>query len=155
MKENKKQTDELLDISALDEMQKLENYKIGFKMFTVSLIVWILISFATIGFGAARYNDDVVMIGEISFCIIALLYILYAVLASSKGVMNMKFAKEYSKPGVAVMWITVAITNILLDIIPFMIALVMVLFYLALYLCAKRNMKVLEKQLKDDEENDE
>lgn len=166
--ENKEQTDkydkliagngDLFSESGFDEMQKARNYEIGFKIFRMFfwavyfmvVVVWVV--------AMALESKLVMAIGIVFMALCDIFYLLYAAKVSSLGVMNLDFAKRMSNRSIMIAYIFMAviwIINLFLSAAMASAAIMMILLsvlYIGLHICAKRNMKVLEKMM--SEEND-
>ena len=148
----------LLTDDCFDEMQKAENYKIGFKLFKI-------IFYAVLFFSGIMYivscNGGQTPLAVMSFILHIfawVIYIIYAAETSAKGVMNPAFARNASKDWQIPVYIAFSVLVTLLTVcgvynfaqtiiwITIMTANIFISHY------AKRNMKVLEKQLKDGDE---
>ena len=149
----------LIDDFQLDEMQKAENYKIGFQMFKVLFYLVMIISYLmfVISSGILSGRNTPMMI--LSFALYAcgwIVYVIYAAKASAKGVMNPTFARNNTKDWQGlflICLILLVIIGTLCDVFEiyytvvyiFTIAMLMALNYFA-----KRNQKVVLKQLEED-----
>lgn len=149
----------LFNDEELDEMQKYKNYEIGFKLFRNFLAVVLLASFIIYEVSSERF---VIAVSGALTVLAMVFYLIYAARAAKLGVMNLKFAKGYSKSAVipmfsfmillyavlfvcgyfetfgirtCVMWITIFAANIILSVL------------------AKKNMRAVSEQLKEDESN--
>ena len=116
-------------------------------------------------YAAYTANTTLLIACTAAMIVTELFIVLYAAMTSSKGAMNLEFAQKTSKPSYAVTVIVSAVMvffvvvfksgqkiNITFTMLYFLIYFIA---YLLLFYYSRRNMKVLEKQLKDDEENDE
>ena len=167
----KKDTKEILlgnghifDSTELDERQKAEAYKITFKLFIVMFYTVLFMSMFLFAFAAGTPYTSLLITGAAGIVIAELFIVLYAAMASSKGVMNPKFAGKTSKPIYAVSCIMLAAVMFfmladridqrsnIINIAMLIYLLVYVSENLLLFYYSRRNMKVLENQLKDDED---
>lgn len=145
----------------LDERQREISAKLGFRCFRMlyfgALVltgVWYLIYNAG--------NQIPFMYVAVSYLALAMLvYCIYAVYASKYGVINGKSAFSFTvtERNTAIVCIIGAIilpfTSLFED--PWLLSLVLVLAAIksiVLYLCGKRNFKVLDEQMKEDEEDE-
>ena len=157
----------IFDDSHLDERQKIEAYKTTFKLFIAMFYTMLFMSMIVFIFAAGTSNISLLVTGAAGMLVTELFIVLYAAMTSSKGAMNLKFAKRASTPAYAVSCIILAAAMFFVSTdrigqrlnIKNISMLLYVLIYasesLLLFYYSRRNMKVLEKQLKDDEENDE
>lgn len=142
--------------SGFDEMQKTRNYEIGFKIFRV--FFWVMYIMAAIVLVAAMAVESklVLVIGTAFMAVCDIFYLLYAAKVSSLGVMNIDFAKRMSQRSTLIAYIFIGVVwtiNLFLGSATAVTAIVMILMsilYIGLYICAKRNMKVLEKMMNED-----
>ncbi|MCM1329700.1 MAG: hypothetical protein NC253_09705 [Ruminococcus sp.] len=149
---------DLFSESGFDEMQKAKNYEIGFKLFRA--FFWIMY-FVSMGIIATAVGVESTLFAAIGFGVLVLctaFYLLYAAKASAAGVMNPKFAaqaakKSYLVSGIIVLtlWLFMLVCgNVQLETAGMWIILSVI--YIGNYICSRRNMKVLEKMLKENEE---
>ncbi|MDE7279514.1 MAG: hypothetical protein K2N26_07310 [Oscillospiraceae bacterium] len=159
MANNKEQSKDLFDESSLDEMQKAENYRIGFRLFKACY--WFMYFFSMYIFVAAVNMENTIftVCGITAMAAASVFHIIYSALVSAKGVMNIKYAEAMSKP------YTSAVYTICIILFGFVtltgshpIAFLMISIPYVMLICdcifAKRNMRVLEKMLKDDSEEE-
>ncbi|MDE6762415.1 MAG: hypothetical protein K2J73_01895 [Oscillospiraceae bacterium] len=159
MANNKEQSKDLFDESSLDEMQKAENYRIGFRLFKACY--WFMYFFSMYIFVAAVNMENTIftVCGITAMAAASVFHIIYSALVSAKGVMNIKYAEAMSKP------YTSAVYTICIILFGFVtltgshpIAFLMISIPYVMVICdcifAKRNMRVLEKMLKDDSEEE-
>ena len=141
-----------------DEMQKAENYKIGYKLFKILFsVVSVVPAFMyTLSVSTGEFVSAVMSL--ILFIFTWVMYVIYAAKASEKGVMNPSFAKSASAE-----WRIPACIGFIVFCIIFSVCGVLdykltigwgILMTANIFIShyAKRNMKVLEKQLKDGDE---
>lgn len=153
--------DSLFSDYCLDEMQKSESYKIGFKLYRGMYYTLGCITTISVIANEGSGNMLAVVLSLISLGIIFLFSILYAALTSAKGIMPFKYAKKYADSRMWVLWIIYALAGIFIAVFDrtFIIKTVVVIMTaiagISIQLFAKRNFRVLEKQLKDDTENSE
>lgn len=149
-------TGNIFSESGFDEMQKARNYEIGFKIFRV--FFWAVYFMAAIVLVAAMALDSklVLVIGTAFMALCDAFYLLYASKVSSLGVMNIDFAKRMSNKSIMIAYIfmgVIWIINLFLGSAATATAIMMILLsvlYIGMYICAKRNMKVLEKMMSED-----
>ena len=117
-------------------------------------------SFVVMWTAVAYENTAITIIGLVLIAMCTLFYILYAAKASAAGVLNQKFAETMSKKSTLIcgiiilaMWLFRILDGT--DAPEFAATwIILAVFYISNYLCSRRNMKVLEKMLKDEEENE-
>ena len=145
----------LLDDFQLDEMQKAENYKIGFYMFRA--LFYIVMIFSYLMYTISSGNNTTMMI--LSFALYAcgwIVYVIYAAKASAKGVMNPTFARNNTKD-----WQKLFLICLVLLVIIGTLCDVFEIYYTVVYIFtiavlfalnhfAKQNQKVVLKQLEED-----
>lgn len=153
-------SNDLFSERGFDEMQKMKNHEIGFKLFRIFFWIMYIASMAIVITAFGLDNTVFTIIGYGLLILCTLFYFLYAAKASSAGVMNRKFAENMSKKsslscGISalVLWLLMMIGN------GFNIAVagmwvIMAAVYIGNYLFSSRNMKVLEKMLKDESEEE-
>lgn len=149
---------DLFSESGFDEMQKAKNYEIGFKLFRVFFWIMYIASFVVMWAAVAYENTAITIIGLVLIAMCTLFYILYAAKASAAGVLNQKFAETMSKKSTLIcgiiilaMWLFRILNG---TAAPEFAAtwIILAVFYISNYLCSRRNMKVLEKMLKEENE---
>ena len=167
----KKETKEFLignenifDDAQLDERQKAEAYKVTFKLFIAMFYTILFMSVSVFAFAVGTTNTALLVTGAAGMIIAEFFIVLYAAMTSFKGVMNLEFARKTSNPLYAVSSIMLAAAmffvsadrigqGLNIKIISMMLyVLIYVSENLLLFYYSRRNMKVLEKQLKDDED---
>lgn len=153
-------TDGLFDESSLDEMQKAENYRIGFKLFRACY--WFMYFFSMYIFIAAVNMENTIftVCGIISMTAASVFHIIYSAKVSAKGVMNPKYADKMGKPAALFMYTIVLIMGAFsVAYTGKPVALLLLAGPGVMVLCdcffARRNNRVLEKILKEDSENEE
>lgn len=150
---------ELFSESGFDEMQKIKNYEIGFKCFRAFFWIMYIFSAAFIMVAVAYENLPITVMGLGAMYLCTAFHIIYGSKAAAAGVMNRKYAENMSKRGVLIsgvfmliLWATMfMLTKAQIETVGVYINLG--LFYIGDHLCARKNMKVLEKML--DEDRDE
>ena len=167
----KKETKEFLignshifDNTHLDERQKADAYRITFKLFIALIYTMLILSMSVVFFTIGTPNTALLIAGAVVMIITQLFIVLYAAMTSAKGAMNPEFARRTSSPSYAVSLIALAVVLFLISLdgkdqrsgvnnIFFLIYMfVYVIENLLLFYYSRRNMKVLENQLKDDED---
>lgn len=157
--QNKQKNESLFDEKSLDEMQKTENYRIGFKLFQACY--WFMYFFSLLIFVTAVNTDNTVFTayGVTSMAAASVFHIIYSAKVSAKGVMNSKYAKKMGNPSAPVMYTIVLIMGAFSMVYTTKPVSVLLLAGPgAMVLCdcffARRNNRVLEKMLKDDNEEE-
>ena len=157
----------IFDDSHLDERQKAETYKITFRLFIAMFYTVLFMSMIVFIFAVGIPNIALLVTGAAGMIIAELFIVLYAAMTSSKGAMNLEFARKTSNPLYAVSSIMLAVVMLLIsadrigqglnikNISMVLYVLIYTIANLSMFYYSRRNMKILEKQLKDDEENDE
>ena len=154
--DQKKQNNEgLFDERSLDEMEKAENYRIGFKLFQACY--WFMYFFSILIFITAVKTDNTIFTayGIIAMAAASVFSIIYSAKVSAKGVMNIKYAESMSKPYTAVVYTVCIILYGYVTLTgshPIAFLIVCIPYIMLIFDCifARRNMKVLEKMLKED-----
>lgn len=147
--------------SGFDEMQKAMNYEIGFKIFRVFFWAAYFMALAVMVMAMALKSTLVLVIGTAFMAVCDIFYLLYAAKVSSLGVMNIDFAKRMSQRPILIAYIFMGVVwtiNLFLNSEMAVTAIMMILLsalYIGLYICAKRNMKVLEKMMSEDNDSNE
>ena len=158
----------IFDEIGYDEMQKAENHEIGFKLFRILFFVSLFFSFImTIICGDAE-NVLGTVIALVFMAIVYGFYILYAYMTAKKGIMNPKFAKSWAAKWVFPVYIVLLLVWIYKifrtvngeydhsDIAYCSVWLIILTGSLLMSLCARKNNRVLKKQLDEtDEEPDQ
>lgn len=155
----KGQNNGLFDESSLDEMQKAENYQIGFKLFQVCF--WFMYFFSMLIFVTAIKTDNIIftVYGIIALAAASMFHIIYSAKVSAKGVMNSKYAEAMSKPYTAVVYTICIILYGFVNLPgnePIVFLTVLIPYIMLIFDCifARRNIKILEKMLKEDNEEE-
>lgn len=149
---------DLFSIISFDEMQKIKNYEIGFKLFRTFFWIMHFVSVAVIFAAYVFANTVFILIGYGIMILCSVFFLLYAVKSSAAGVMNQKFAERMSKKptlfcGILIFAVWLYRVFDKTDVVDFAAAWVIAgLEYIGVYFCARRNMKVLEKMLSEDSE---
>ena len=154
----------IFDNSHLDERQKADAYKITFKLFIAMTYAMLILSMTVMFFAVGTPNTALLIVGAAVMIITQLFIVLYAAMTSAKGAMNLEFAGKTSKASYVVFSIALAVVLLLIsidrmgqrlkidNIFLFVYLLAYVIESLLLFYYSRRNMKVLEKQLKEDDE---
>ena len=146
-----------------DEMQKTENHEIGYNLFRIMFFVELAFAIILVTVCSKMENIVGTVISLAFFAFMALFYVLYAYMTAKKGIMNPKFAKSWSNN-----WVIIAYIIILIIWIFFFIHYlnsgaelwdyaICTIWFIActeailMYLCAKKNNRVLKKQLEESE----
>ncbi|MDE7302092.1 MAG: hypothetical protein K2N60_02090 [Oscillospiraceae bacterium] len=154
-------TGNIFSESGFDEMQKTRNYEIGFKIFRVFFWVAYFMALAVMVVAMVLDSKLVLVIGIAFMSVCDIFYLLYAAKVSSLGVMNLDFAKRMSQRSILIAYIFMGVVwtiNLFLGSATAVTAIMMILLsllYIGLYICAKRNMKVLEKMMNEDSDGTE
>lgn len=149
-------TGNIFSESGFDEMQKTRNYEIGFKIFRVFFWAAYFMAVAVMTVAMVLGSKLVLVIGTAFMALCDAFYLLYAAKVSSIGVMNIDFAKRMSNKSIMIAYIfmgVIWIINLFLGSAATTTAIMMILLsvlYIGMYICAKRNMKVLEKMMNED-----
>lgn len=148
---------DLFSEDGVDEMQKSQNYEIGFKLFRACY--WFMYFFSMSAFiYAVNANDTAFTVYSIALMAAAsIFHIVYSAKVSVKGVMNPKYAAAMGKPGSAAVYVIVLILGLMsMAYTSKPISAAMLIMPGIMVLCdcffARRNNKVLEKMLKETEE---
>ena len=150
----------------MDEMLRYKNYELGYKVFrnyfTAVYVISILIAFA----GGLLKNIPLAAAGILLTLFTAIFRIFYAAKAASRGIMNPTYVSSMTTTGFGKISICYLISAVVLTICAFASGrLSYAVFYIITiitsaesvleYYFAKKNMKVLEKMLSEDSENEE
>ena len=147
----------LIDDFQLDEMQKAENYKIGFQMFKVLFYIVMFISYAMFIISSGR-NTAMMVLSFVLYACGWTVYIIYAAKASAKGVMNPTFARNNTKNWQVFAYVCFMLLSVILalcDIYNVYQAVIWsftMIMLITVNCFVRRNMAVLKKQLEDDGE---
>ncbi|MCM1023515.1 MAG: hypothetical protein NC395_05585 [Prevotella sp.] len=151
----------LFSENSFDEMQKAVNRETGFKMFRAFFWVIYLFSALMLTAAAALESTPFTFISAGLMFLCTAFNLAYAARVSAKGALNAKFAETMSKKYNLVypllmlaMWLLVLFIKKDTEIGVIVIWLNFSLMYLGNHLCARKNMKVLEKMLKDENEEE-
>lgn len=144
----------IFDDIELDEMQKNKNYEIGFKLYRNFFYVVIFITYGIFAF--SREVIPTVMSGAL-FLTALVFFVIHAAKTAKAGVMNIKFAKAYSKEWIMPFWIAMIIICVIFIIFldsntrEFMMLTATLLSNIIVSIFAKKNMRVLAEQIKEEE----
>ena len=145
----------------LDEMQLAQKYKIGFKLFRALFWVQYAAAMAVTLIAAGLENNTFMYIGAGLLSIGTVFYIVYSAKIASAGLMNAKFASSWNHiiyPIISIILILLWLIKLIRNNTDFFSVYVWInlgVMYLGNYFCARKNMKVLEKMLKDNDESEE
>ena len=153
----------IFDEAGYDEMQKAENHEIGFRLFRIMFFVVLAFALTFIIVCGTAENTVGVVLSLILLAVVYGFYVLYAYLTAKRGVMNPKFAKSWSStwvlffyPVMLFLWgirlIDAVYDNDLSQIANSVMWLIISTESMLMCLCAKKNNKVLKKQLEEDGE---
>ncbi len=154
----------IFDDAGYDEMQKAENHEIGFRLFRIMFFVVLLFTMVFIVVCSNTENLAGTIISLVLLATIFGFYLLYAYMTAKRGIMNPKFAKSWSStwvlffyPLVAILWSSLLISDIqngdsFYDVVHCIMWLIISTASVLMCLCAKKNNKVLKKQLEEDGE---
>ena len=147
------------DDSGFDEMQKAKNYEIGFKLFRV--FYYVSFPFAITFVNFSRGESLLLLITSFLFMGTCMtISLIYAAKASAAGVMNLKYARTMSKRSTLVCGVILMLALLYmavsggLDISTDIMLIMVLVFLVCFHICARRNMKVLEKMLKENDEEE-
>lgn len=143
-----------------DEMQLAQKYKIGFKLFRALFWVQYAAAIAVTFIAIYLENNTFMYIGAGLLSIWTIFYIVYLAKIASAGLMNAKFASSWNKMYLitGIIYILVWSINLInkhTDAFTVYVWINLGVMYLGTYFCARKNMKVLEKMLKDNDESEE
>ncbi len=151
----------LINDKDLDEMQKAMTHKITFRLFSDSVWLYLILSFVMIG--AAEIGDSVnsslAVFGIITEALDCILYIFYAAMTSSKGIMRFKFAKAVGTKLYFFCWLFIGIMyTFFLTSLDIYFRIFVGIWYLTMCivsLFAIKNNKVLEKMNEEEQEENQ
>lgn len=145
---------------SLDEMQKIKNYEIGFKLFKTFFWVMLVGSLLMFTAGAGTENRTVTAIGIGTLVLCTVFYLIYEAKVSAAGVMNQKYAKYMLTKTQLIVCAFGAFSAMLMignGLLGIEFAIVwtdLASLSIGSYICARRNKKILEKMLKDESEEE-
>lgn len=150
----------IFDEAGYDEMQKSENHEIGYRLFKAMFFVVLAAALILVMF-CGNANDLWGTVISLSlFAVIFAFYIIYAYMTAKKGIMNPKFAKNWSAKWIIPVYIileVVAVSRIfhseheLSDIALIIQWQIIIISCIFISLCAMKNNRVLKAQLEDNE----
>lgn len=153
----------------MDEMLRYKNYELGYKIFTRYFSAVYSMSTLAAAVGGVIGNIPLAAVGIFLTAFTVVVRIIYAAKAASQGIMNPTFAERIVK-GFGKSYIVLQVCYVLMmtagfmtaiessrrQYIPFFIVgLIAAVTSVSEYCFAKKNMKVLEKTLKDNDEDSE
>ena len=154
----------IFDEAGYDEMQKAENHEIGFRLFRIMYFITLIFALALIVICSNTENLAGTIISLVLLATLFGFYLLYAYMTAKRGIMNPKFAKSWSGTWIIVFygimlaaWCARLIGDIqnddsFYDVVHYIMWLIISTEAMLMCLCAKKNNKVLKKQLEDDGE---
>ena len=154
----------IFDEGGYDEMQKAENHEIGFRLFRIMYFVMLLFTMVLIIVCSNTENLAGTIISLVLLATLFGFYLLYAYMTAKRGVMNPTFAKSWSStwilffyPLLAILWSSQLISGIqhgdsFYDVVLCIMWLIISTESMLMCLCARKNNKVLKKQLEEDGE---
>ena len=150
----------IFDEAGYDEMQKSENHEIGYRLFKAMFFVVLAAALILVMF-CGNANDLWGTVISLSlFAFILAFYIIYAYMTAKKGIMNPKFAKNWSAKWIIPVYIileVVAVSRIfhseheLSDIALVIQWQIIIISCISMSLCAMKNNRVLKAQLEENE----
>ena len=150
----------IFDEAGYDEMQIAENHEIGYRLFKAMFFVVLAAALILVMF-CGNANDLWGTVISLSlFAFILAFYIIYAYMTAKKGIMNPKFAKNWSAKWIIPVYIILevaAITRIfhseheLSDIALIIQWQIIIISCISMSLCAMKNNRVLKAQLEENE----
>lgn len=150
----------IFDEAGYDEMQIAENHEIGYRLFKAMFFVVLAAALILVMF-CGNANDLWGTVISLSlFAFILAFYIIYAYMTAKKGIMNPKFAKNWSAKWIIPVYIileVVAVSRIfhseheLSDIALIIQWQIIIISCISMSLCAMKNNRVLKAQLEENE----
>ena len=150
----------IFDEAGYDEMQIAENHEIGYRLFKAIFFVVLAAALILVMF-CGNANDLWGTVISLSlFAFILAFYIIYAYMTAKKGIMNPKFAKNWSAKWIIPVYIileVVAVSRIfhseheLSDIALIIQWQIIIISCISMSLCAMKNNRVLKAQLEENE----
>lgn len=147
----------------MDEMLRYKNYELGYKVFRNYFTAVYVISMIIAVAGGLLENIPLAAVGIFLTLFTAVVRIIYAAKAASQGIMNPTYVSRMTDLGK--MWVYYLVSAVAYAICAFASGRHHAVFYIIAiiasaalvldYYFAKKNMKVLEKMLKEDSENEE
>ncbi len=150
----------IFDEAGYDEMQIAKNHEIGYRLFKAMFFVVLAAALILVMF-CGNANDLWGTVISLSlFAVILAFYIIYAYMTAKKGIMNPKFAKNWSAKWIIPVYIileVVAVSRIfhseheLSDIALIIQWQIIIISCISMSLCAMKNNRVLKAQLEENE----
>ena len=150
----------IFDEAGYDEMQKSENHEIGYRLFKAMFFVVLAAALILVMF-CGNANDLWGTVISLSlFAFILAFYIIYAYMTAKKGIMNPKFAKNWSAKWIIPVYIileVVAVSRIfhseheMSDIALIIQWQIIIISCISMSRCAIKNNRVLKAQLEENE----
>lgn len=150
----------IFDEAGYDEMQKSENHEIGYRLFKAMFFVVLATALILVMF-CGNANDLWGTVISLSlFAVILAFYIIYAYMTAKKGIMNPKFAKNWSAKWIIPAYMILEIMAIsrifhseheLSDIALIIQWQIIIISCISMSLCAMKNNRVLKAQLEENE----
>ena len=150
----------IFDEAGYDEMQIAENHEIGYRLFKAMFFVALIAAMLLVMFCGNANDLWGTVISLVLFAVIFAFYIIYAYMTAKKGIMNPKFARNWSAKWIIPVYIileVVAITRIfhseheLSDIALIIQWQIIIISCISMSLCAMKNNRVLKAQLEENE----
>ena len=152
----------LFDETGYDEMQKTENREIGFKIFRIMFFVVLGFAMVLVMLCSTAENLAGTVVSLVLLATVFGFYILYAYMTAKKGIMNPKFAKSWSGTWVIICYAVIMLLWVgrltdeissgsdLDDVVYPIMWMIISTEAVCMCLCAKKNNRVVEEQLKED-----
>lgn len=149
----------IFDEVGYDEMQKSENHEIGFRLFRVMFFVVLVASFILIVICGNANDFWGMAVSLVLLAVVFVFYIIYAYMTAKKGIMNPKFAKDWSAKWIIPAYIILeaaAITRFFRsehELIDFALIIqwqMIIISCISISLCARKNNRVVKKQLEEE-----
>lgn len=154
----------IFDEAGYDEMQKAENHEIGFRLFRIMYFVAMAFAVTLVMICSNSGNVAGTAVSIAMLAVNEAFYLIYAYMTAKRGIMNPATAKGWSGTWVLIFFPIMFVLflsrliwtireNAGLDDIALSIVWVMLMVIaVVMCLCAKKNNKVLKKQLEDEGE---
>lgn len=150
----------IFDEVGYDEMQIAKNHEIGYRLFKAMFFVVLAVAFIlTVVCGNA--NDFWGMAVSLALlAVVFVFYIIYAYMTAKKGIMNPKFARNWSAKWIIPVYIILEVAAIsrifhseheLSDIALIIQWQIIIISCISMSLCAMKNNRVLKAQLEENE----
>lgn len=150
----------IFDEVGYDEMQIAKNHEIGYRLFKAMFFV-VLAAALILVMVCGNANDFWGMTVSLALlAVVFVFYIIYAYMTAKRGIMNPKFARNWSAKWIIPVYIileVVAITRIfhseheLSDIALMIQWQIIIISCISMSLCAMKNNRVLKAQLEENE----